>query len=125
MPKDGRCARMCTNRTTGGTAMSDEDARYRRDFVLGVGLVVGVQLVFMAGGLFKEPVQPVAYAQAEIFNGIDGLFMQYIHFPYRVWTTWGWHWEPRLTHGSFVPSRAGDVLRGRLNAGDMGDVAMH
>ncbi len=73
-------------------------------------------LRFMAPGLFGESdnLRPVAYAQAETFNGIEGLFFGadipgvnllkpvLSAYPWRVWTDWGWQWQPRLTHGSLV-----------------------
>lgn len=73
-------------------------------------------LGFMAPGIFgdADPLRPVAYAQAETFNGIDGLvstaniagfnvlqpFLSL--YPWRVWTDWGWQWQPRLTYGDLV-----------------------
>ncbi len=74
-------------------------------------------LRFMAPGIFDDqgPLQPVAYAQAETYNGIDGLIstvevlgvrplqLVFSIYPWRVWTDWGWQWQPRLTHGSLVP----------------------
>lgn len=76
---------------------------------------------YLARGLFgdEEPTRTVAYAQAETFNGIDGfldtfnvggsglLAMMYSIYPWRVWTTWGMQWQPRLTHGDLIPK---DVL---------------
>ena len=87
-------------------------------------------LRFMASGLFKfkDTVQPVAYAQAETYNGLDKLIpgLQYIPYPYRVWTTWGWQWQPRLAHGNFVPATAGKIFPGMsLNAADLRNVATH
>ena len=85
-------------------------------------------LRFMASGLFKsrDTVRPIAYAQAESYLGIDGLFMKYIPFPYRVWSTWGWQWQPRLAHGNFVPARAGTIFPDlSLNAADIQNVATH
>ena len=23
-------------------------------------------------------------------------------YPWRVWTDWGWQWQPRLTHGDLI-----------------------
>jgi len=71
-------------------------------------------LTFMAPGLFTRSgdLRPAAYSQAETFNAIDGLLptlkiggvapLQLISaiYPWRVWTDWGWQWQPRLTHGS-------------------------
>ena len=68
-------------------------------------------LGFMAPGIFAAGVNPVAYAQAESFNGMDGhpwLRAILIH-PWRVWTTYGWQWQPRLAHGAFFPAY-GDAL---------------
>ena len=71
-------------------------------------------LSFMAAGVFDDPVRPVAYAQAETFNGVDGLMgtlniggfsvlnAMFALYPWRVWTDWGWRWEPRLTHGNLI-----------------------
>ena len=70
-------------------------------------------LGFMAPGIFNRPVNPVAYAQAETFNGMDGhtiLPWKYSPVPWRVWTTYGWQWQPRLTHGAFFPALADDLL---------------
>jgi hypothetical protein len=69
-------------------------------------------LELMAPGVFAAAVNPVAYAQAEAFNGMDGhpwLRMIMIH-PWRVWTTYGWQWQPRLAHGAFFPDLAGNLL---------------
>jgi len=56
--------------------------------------------------IFSSPISPqdqiIAYAQAETYNGIDGRLSQLgvpIPYPFRVWTTWGWQWQPRLTRG--------------------------
>ncbi len=73
-------------------------------------------LRFMAPGVFGDGDEhrPVAYAQAETFNGIDGLIstvniggfnlLQPVLsiYPWRVWTDWGWQWQPRLTHGTLI-----------------------
>jgi len=73
-------------------------------------------LNFMAPGLFTraEQLRPAAYAQAETFNAVDGLFptlkvggvapLQVLSaiYPWRVWTDWGWQWQPRLTHGNLL-----------------------
>ncbi|MFT5289082.1 MAG: hypothetical protein ACI82F_001141 [Planctomycetota bacterium] len=73
-------------------------------------------LRFLAPGLFDDPdpMRPVAYSQAETFNGIDGLLstvniggfnaLQSVVslYPWRVWTDWGWQWQPRLTHGTLI-----------------------
>jgi hypothetical protein len=68
-------------------------------------------LRFMAPGLFEDPVNPVAYAQAETFNGIDGHVVgRIIPWPWRVWTTWGWQWQPRLNDGDLLSGVAADVL---------------
>jgi hypothetical protein len=69
-------------------------------------------LRFMAPGIFRERVNPVAYAQAETFNGIDGHLsmgpLQYLAgiYPFRVWTTWGWQWQARLNDGDLLPAAA-------------------
>ena len=72
-------------------------------------------LTFMAPGLFGDPVNPVAYAQAETYNPIDAHFVgRFLPHPWRVWTPWGWQWQPRLSHGdpsAFLnPARASDSL---------------
>lgn len=73
-------------------------------------------LRFMAPGVFgdADALRPVACAQAETFNGIDGLLstmniagvnvLQPIVslYPWRVWTDWGWQWQPRLTRTSLI-----------------------
>lgn len=66
-------------------------------------------------GIFSDPITPgdgvIAYAQAETYNGIDGRLNQIgfsLPYPFRVWTTWGWQWQPRLTRG--------DQLRNALAA---------
>ncbi len=75
-------------------------------------------LAFMAPGLFtrSDQLRPAAYSQAETFNAIDGLLptlkiggvapFQIISsiYPWRVWTDWGWQWQPRLTHGANLPN---------------------
>lgn len=67
----------------------------------------------VAPGIFNYPFQPndvqLAYAQAETYNGPSET-MHYVAsqmlgpagdvvmgiLPFRVWTTWGWQWQPRL-----------------------------
>lgn len=68
----------------------------------------------MAPGVFTDPIAPddtvIAYAQAETYNGISGRIHRGISelpgikdvieaYPFRVWTTWGWQWQPRLARG--------------------------
>jgi hypothetical protein len=72
-------------------------------------------LTFMAPGFFDDPVNPVAYAQAETYNPIDAhLLGRFLPHPWRVWTPWGWQWQPRLSHGdpsAFMnPAWAADSL---------------
>jgi hypothetical protein len=68
-------------------------------------------LGFMAPGIFSTEANPVAYAQAETFNGMDGhLPWKVAPYPWRVWTTYGWQWAPRLTHGEFLPDYGGRLL---------------
>jgi hypothetical protein len=66
-------------------------------------------LTFMAPGFFDDPVNPVAYAQAETYNPIDAhLLGRFLPHPWRVWTPWGWQWQARLSHGdpSAIMNRA-------------------
>ena len=60
--------------------------------------------------------QECAYAQAETFNGIDGRLEKIgipvigdilKRYPFRVWTTFGWQWQPRLARGD----QLGNALR--------------
>ncbi len=64
----------------------------------------------MAPGIFSDPIAPgdvvIAYAQAETYNGIDGrgqtipVVGQILKaVPFRVWTSFGWQWQARLTWG--------------------------
>ena len=70
---------------------------------------------FIAPGIFREAVTPgdaiIAYAQAETINGISGrlekfdfpLLEQLVEaYPFRVWTTYGWQWQARLTRGDML-----------------------
>jgi hypothetical protein len=75
----------------------------------------------MAAGAFRYPVVPsdrlLACAQAETFNGIDGRLEKIgipvvgpilRAYPFRVWTTFGWQWQPRLARGD----QLGNALQG-------------
>ena len=104
---------------------------------------------FIAPGLFGDPIAPngeiVAYAQAETNLGIDG-FLDFPGqpswlnvmtsvlkvYPYRVWTPWGWQWQPRLTRGDYVDEalQVDTTLSGwyspaGVTSGDLDDVALH
>lgn len=72
------------------------------------GQLPAYPLDFMAPGLFNKPIAPVATASAETFNSIDGFLSVSFGgfgaitalssiYPWRVWTDWGWQWQPRLT----------------------------
>jgi len=54
----------------------------------------------------------IAFAQAETYNPIEArlrAFNSDLPTPYRVWTTWGWSWQPRLTRSDLlVPALQGD-----------------
>lgn len=56
-----------------------------------------------ASGIYDQPFAPknrlVTYAQAEVFHPIDGVFQGQLPLPFRLWTTWGWQWQPRLALG--------------------------
>lgn len=96
---------------------------------------------YMAPGLFSsDPLLPVAYAQAETTNGIEGLIGQLpvigaisTVYPWKVWTQWGWQWEPRLTRSGQTPGvtlkesvfEATRVGAGVSAVGDLGDVLAH
>jgi hypothetical protein len=77
-------------------------------------------LDLMAPGLFRHSIVPMAYAQAETFHGIDGHVanaagawapLRYIGaYPFRMWTTYGWQWQPRLNRG--------DQLRNAIDGDD-------
>ena len=59
--------------------------------------------VFGAG--VNQSDTAVAYAQAEVYNGIDGIigstpFSFVASFPWRMWSSWGWQWQPRLSPSS-------------------------
>lgn len=48
-----------------------------------------------------------AAAQAEAFNGYDEVFGQMNQMPrygFRVWSQWGWNWQPRLTWSDLAPT---------------------
>lgn len=68
----------------------------------------------LAPGIFRWPINPVdsclAYAQAETYNSLDER-LRMINFtnpwPYRVWSDWGWTWQPRLA--------VGDQIRNAMN----------
>ncbi len=55
----------------------------------------------------------VAYASSEYFNPTLYRLAAPIDapFPYRMWTTWGWNWQPRLyeTHPNFLGARIGNT----------------
>ncbi|MDX2116004.1 MAG: hypothetical protein SFZ24_10370 [Planctomycetota bacterium] len=81
---------------------------------------------FMASGLFSHAVSPsntvVAYAQAETCNGIDERLASTgipLPWPFRVWTTWGWQWQPRLTRGDLLNEafENDDAMREAIVAG--------
>ena len=67
----------------------------------------------IASGMFKYAFAPddvnIAYAQAETYNGpsealskIPGLGAIANFIPFRVWTFFGFEWQPRLTLGDQV-----------------------
>jgi hypothetical protein len=68
----------------------------------------------MAQGIFRWPINPLdsclAYAQAETYNSLDER-LRMINFsnpwPFRVWSDWGWTWQPRLA--------LGDQIRNAMN----------
>ncbi|MEQ9617142.1 MAG: pilus assembly protein TadG-related protein [Phycisphaerales bacterium] len=93
-------------------------------------------------GLFDSPIHPndtvIAYAQAETVNGISERLNHFpipIPFPFRVWTTYGWQWQPRLTRGDqFRSAFSNDAgMRGlyapigvtRADEGNFSDIAHH
>jgi hypothetical protein len=98
----------------------------------------------MAPGAFRWPVAPhdriLAYAQAETNNGIDGRLEKFPGigtivglYPFRVWTTYGWQWQPRLAHGDQL-GRAlrhdGDLRQwygeiGVTPGSNLDDIALH
>jgi hypothetical protein len=64
----------------------------------------------VAPGIFEWAYSPqdvmIAYAQAETYNGpsetlskVPGLGFITDMLPFRVWSFWGWQWQPRLTIG--------------------------
>lgn len=59
----------------------------------------------VAPGVFTKPVAPrdtlISYAEAEVFHGISQTLLPgVIPIPsWRMWSTWGWGWEPRLSRG--------------------------
>lgn len=64
---------------------------------------------FLFTGFFDETISPDdaarAAAQAETFNGYDERIARrnaVAPWPFRVWTTWGWNWQPRLTRADLV-----------------------
>jgi len=93
-------------------------------------------------GIFGDPITPgdgvIAYAQAETYNGIDGRLQQIglsLPYPFRVWTTWGWQWQPRLTRGDQLrnalqgdPELRAIFSRINVTSGDWNDlhkIALH
>lgn len=71
-------------------------------------------LGLMAPGIFRWPINPLdsclAYAQSETYNSLDER-LRMIGFntpwPFRVWSDWGWTWQPRLA--------LGDQIRNAMN----------
>ena len=63
----------------------------------------------VAPGIFDVGINPIdscmAYAQAETYNGVDERLRSFAitaPWAFRVWTTWGWQWQPRLTQGDQI-----------------------
>jgi hypothetical protein len=100
-------------------------------------------LDLMAPGLFRNSIVPMAYGQAETFHGIDGHVakaagawapLRYLGaYPFRMWTTWGWQWQPRLNRGDQLRNAIKDDtdLRNWLQPagvsapGDVDDLMLH
>jgi hypothetical protein len=100
-------------------------------------------LDLMAPGLFRHQVVPMAYAQAETFHGIDGHVANAAGawaplriigaYPFRMWTTWGWQWQPRLNRGDQLGNAIQDdadfkswLQEAGVNApGDVNDLMLH
>ncbi|MBL8746321.1 MAG: hypothetical protein JNK58_08205 [Phycisphaerae bacterium] len=64
---------------------------------------------FLFKGFFDYEISPAdtatAAAQAETFNGYDERFARrnaVAAWPFRVWTLWGWNWQPRLTRSDLA-----------------------
>jgi len=123
----------------GPTSLAD-----RRDFtVVATAIEANASNGFrVMPGLFNNPIMPndevIAYAQAETYNGIDGRLSQIgfsIPYPFRVWTTYGWQWQPRLTRGDQLGAALGgdSTLRGIFSRigvlgsdeSELSDVALH
>lgn len=55
---------------------------------------------------FSTPSDPVAYAQAETFNGMNASYFVRLNnwfvLPWRMWSKPGWNWRPRLAGGDGI-----------------------
>ncbi len=82
---------------------------------------------FLFKGFFEFEISPAdcatASAQAETFNGYDERYdrrNRVAAYPFRVWTTLGWNWQPRLTRSDLVAVTLGsdpDTQAAWLGAG--------
>lgn len=98
----------------------------------------------IAPGLFNRGAAPgdtvTAIATGEVYNGIDGRVSQLgfsVPYPFRMWTTWGWQWQPRLgrssaggAQGALVRAMEYDatlkgLVRGVNNPAELNSVPMH
>ena len=99
------------------------------------------QGILMMPGIFRHPISPqdtvIGLAQAETYSGISErvTLLFNVPYPFRVWTTWGWQWQPRLTRlDQLQNAMQGDsTMRNHLNKigvgsssyGDFNDMVRH
>lgn len=97
--------------TQEGEEERSPDAAGRQPFsVMATAIVGGIsEDLFFMRGFFDAPVslsdEVISCAQAETYNIFDEQRVAVgvpSAFPFRVWTTRGWAWQPRLTRCDFV-----------------------